>query len=384
VLGVPLTIRTIYWIAQRYCGWKSGRRGRPIGQPKPEGDISDQAKAVAEAGAWAVTVGLDRVRELHAAVAGQRVAKGSLVERILQEIGERLGATTGIAAIGSLTGMADTIGCATETLRRYLRKLAQWGLIIKNEGNAISVTGTSGVTIALGFPDGIREALEPHLNPPSRDPPISEQTGIPIPPFHGEAGRNPSRSPYSHEDDGGRGFVGGGSPVQEASLQGQVNPLMTLADWIQAGVIHGEFGDHLERRADAHGMSAVSAILVRLEELRALRTSLSDVRCDSERAGDLAARSLVRKGAKSRGLGEADLKRLLEQASPASVADEDSLAFMRQMVRHLDAIIRQANGDPDPWRTARWRGQRQGEAETPKPKGNAYAAARAKRDPVGD
>ena len=203
--GVPLTIRTIYWIAQRYCGWKSGRRGRPRGQPRPARDISDQAKAVAEAGAWAVTVGLDRVRELHAGVAGQRVPKGSLMDRLLQEVRMRLGATTGVAAISSLTGMAGTLGCATETLRRYLRRLAEWGLIIKNEGNSTSMLGTSGITIALDFPEGIREALEPHLSPPSRDPPISAQTGIPIPPFHDEAGRNPSRSPYSHEDDGGRG-----------------------------------------------------------------------------------------------------------------------------------------------------------------------------------
>ena len=34
-------------------------------------------------------------------------------------------ATTGVAAIGSLTGMAGTLGCATETLRRYLRQLAK-------------------------------------------------------------------------------------------------------------------------------------------------------------------------------------------------------------------------------------------------------------------
>ena len=122
--GVPLTIRTIYWIAQRYCGWRSGRRGRPRGQPRPAKDISDQAKAVAEAGAWAVTMGLDHVRELHAAVAGQRVPKGSLMERTLEEIRERLGTTTGVAAISSLTGMASTLGCATETLRSYLRQLA--------------------------------------------------------------------------------------------------------------------------------------------------------------------------------------------------------------------------------------------------------------------
>ena len=115
--GVPLTIRTIYWIAQRYCGWKSGRRGRPSGQPRPARDISDQAKAVAEAGAWAVRGGLIASEICTPALPSSACSKGSLMERILDDIRTRLGATTGIAAIGSLTGMADTIGCATETLR---------------------------------------------------------------------------------------------------------------------------------------------------------------------------------------------------------------------------------------------------------------------------
>ena len=381
--GLPLTIRTIYWVAQRYCGWKSGRSGRPVGQPRPARDISDQAKAVAEAGAWAVAKGLDRVRELHAAIASQRVPKGSLMERILEDIRTRLGGATGIAAISSLAGMADTIGCAAETLRRYLRQLAAWRLIIKNQGNATSISGTAGITVALGFPEGLRDVIGPLPSSTTLDPPISAQTGIPIPLFHVEAGRNPSRSPYSHEDDGGRGSVEGGSPVLGGTLHGAAKspdgaPL-TLEDWMKVGIIHAEFGDLLQRRVDAHGKRAVSALLVRLEELRALRPSLGDVRCDAERAADLAARSLVRKEAKDQGLGEADLQRLLKQASPVSVPDEESLAFVRQMVRHLDSIIRESKGDPDPWRRTRRRGK--GQAPVSQPKGNAYAAARAKRDP---
>ena len=167
--GAPLTIRTIYWIAQRYCGWKTGRRGRPRGQPRPARDISDQAKAVAEAGAWAVAMGLDHVRELHAAVASPRVPKGSLMERTLEDIRTRLGATTGIAAISSLTGMAGTLGCAAETLRHYLRQLAARRLIIKNQGNSTSMSGTAGITIALDFPEGLREAIGPQ---PSHRHPI--------------------------------------------------------------------------------------------------------------------------------------------------------------------------------------------------------------------
>ena len=248
------------------------------------------------------------------------------------------------------------------------------------------MSGTAGITIALDFPEGLREAIGPQPSSTTPDPPISAQTGIPIPPFHVEAGRNPSRSPYSHEDDGGRGSVEGGSPVQGETSQRAAKPLdgapLTLGDWIQAGVIHAEFGDHLERRADAYGKRAVSAILVRLEELRALRTSLGDVRCDAERAADLAARSLVRKEAKSQGLGEADLRRLLEQTSPASVADEDSLAFMRQMVRHLDAIIREAKGDPDPWRTARWRGK--GQAPDVTAEGKCVRCGTSQARSVGD
>jgi hypothetical protein len=49
------------------------------------------------------------------------------------------------------------------------------------------------------------------------------------------------------------------------------------------------------------------------------------------------------------------------------------------MVRHLDSIIRESKGDPDPWRRTRRRGK--GQAPVSQPKGNAYAAARAKRDP---
>ena len=62
-----VTIDTIYWIAGRYCGWKRGRHGRPLGQPR-EIKLSEQAEAVADAGRRAVSAGLDRVRELHADV----------------------------------------------------------------------------------------------------------------------------------------------------------------------------------------------------------------------------------------------------------------------------------------------------------------------------
>jgi hypothetical protein len=156
---------------------------------------------------------------------------------------------------------------------------------------------------------------------------------------------------------------------------------LSLGDWILAGVVHAEFGDHLERLADAHGKGAVSRVLIRLQELRALRSSFTDIRSDAERAADLAARSLVRKEARRRQLPEAELQRVLSQASPASVANDDSGAFAREMARHLTAIIREARGDPDPWRKARWpeRSGRQGEIA--RPNGNAYAAARMKRDP---
>ena len=144
------------------------------------------------------------VRDLHASIAGQRVRRGSLMERILDDTRERLDPSTGVAAIGSLAGMAGTLGCDTETLRRYLQQLAKRRLIVKNDGNATSMLGRSGITVALDFPEGLREAIGPQPSPPTPDPPISEQTGKPIPQFHDEPGRNPSRSPYSHEtrDDG--------------------------------------------------------------------------------------------------------------------------------------------------------------------------------------
>ena len=49
-------------------------------------------------------------------------------------------------------------------------------------------------------------------------------------------------------------------------------PDLTLGDWIEAGVIHAEFGDHLERLADERGKGAVSGVLERLKDLRTIRT----------------------------------------------------------------------------------------------------------------
>jgi hypothetical protein len=173
---------------------------------------------------------------------------------------------------------------------------------------------------------------------------------------------------------------------QSPSPDGARHPLWdksepTLADWIQVGVVHDEIGEHLERLADSRGKGGVSRVLIRLKELRALRSSIPDIRFHLERAADLAARSLVRKAAKANQLSEPDLKRLLDQSSPAGVTPEESVSFVREMARHLDAIIRQAKGDPDPWRSARWRQRSGQQAEAVKPNGNAYAAARMKRDP---
>jgi RepB DNA-primase N-terminal domain len=381
-----VTIRTIYWIARRYCGWQVSRRGRPMAQPRPHREISEGAQAVAEAGQWAVSLGLDRACAMHADVARQRIAEHSLFDRVLGEIGRRLDRSTGVAAIGSLMGMAGTLGCSTETLRRYLRQLARWELIVKNAGNATSMLGTSGVTIALRLPAGLRAlGTEPNTTA-SADPPILEQTGIATPQFQDRPGRNPSRSPYSHE--AARGMAcSRASPGPEATQGGQAKPGpgaadLALGDWIGLGVIHAEMGEHLERLADARGKGAVSRVLIRLNELRTLRSSFADVRCDVERASDIAARSLVRKAAKARSLPEAELQQLLHQASAANLASEDSAAFVRAMANYLDAIIREAKGDPDPWRRNHWQGRQQSQAVAPKPKGNSYAAARYKRDPA--
>ena len=384
--SAAVTMRTIYWIAGRYCGWKAGRPGRPMGQPRGAREISAQAQAVAEAGQRAVALGLDRARALNAEFGRARLRPGSLMLRQLQDIGTRLDPRTGIAAISSLAGMAETLGCAVETLRRYLRKLANAGLIIKNDGNSTSIVGVSGITIALALPEGIGQISGPQPISTSAHPPIFEQTGIPTPQFQDIPGWNPSRSPYSHE--AGEGMAGSGaSPGPEAALGGQAKPGpgaadLALGDWIRLGVIHAEMGEHLERLADARGKGAVSRVLVRLSELRTLRSSFADIRCDVERASDIAARSLVRKAAKARSLPEAELQQLLHQASAANLASENSAAFVRAMAKYLDAIIREARGDPDPWRRNHWQGQQQRQAEAPKPIGNSYAAARYKRDPA--
>ena len=86
---------------------------------------------------------------------------------------------------------------------------------------------------------------------------------------------------------------------------------------------------------------------------------------------DIAARSITRKAAKSKGLPEAEIEPLVRQASPASVPDEDAVLFVREMARHLDAIIREAKGDPDPWRKSYWQGKHQPKVEEQKQTTNA-------------
>ena len=287
----PVTILTVFWIARRYCGWEAGRKGRPMSQPR-EVALTPEALAVREAGAWAIRVGFDRVKALHADSIHLRLSRSSLVGRLLDEIRRRLDPRSGVAAIGSLAGIAGTLGCARDTVRAYLRDLAEKGLIIKNEGNSTSLTGTSGITIALSLPDGVRELLDPHTNPMTSNPPISDQTGKPIPQLNAEPVRNPSRSPYSHVD--GDGPTGEGDPRSRGGPR--TAPCgasdWTLGDWIERRVVLREIGDHLERLADKLGGGAVSRVLARLDELRRLRPSLEDVRSDLERAGDIAAANL--------------------------------------------------------------------------------------------
>jgi Primase C terminal 2 (PriCT-2) len=144
----PVTMGTIYWIARDFAGWTSGRRGRPMKQPRESGEIPAQAQAVADAGRWAVSKGLNRVRKLHA-IGAQRLRPGTRKRRLLEAIGTGLDPRTGMVAIGSLTLMAGKLSCNRETVRRYLRELEQEELIIKNRGNATSMPGTRGIIIAL-------------------------------------------------------------------------------------------------------------------------------------------------------------------------------------------------------------------------------------------
>ena len=95
-----------------------------------------------------------------------------------------------------------------------------------------------------------------------------------------------------------------------------------------------------------------------------------------------AARSLARKAGKLMQLTEADIAHMVEHASPETVDSEDSAAFVRAMVRPLDSIIREAKGEPDPWRKEYWQQRRakHDQNDAAKSGHNAYAAARHKRD----
>jgi DNA primase RepB-like protein len=348
-LGRLVTERTIYWIAHRYCGWNAGRRGRPMAQPREGVEPTPRALAVAAAGRRAIATGLDRVRKVHSAHWGQSIKADALMGRILEEIRIRLDPRTGVAAIGSLTGMSDTLGCKAETLRSYFRELTQKGPILKNEGNATSMLRTSGITIALALPETLWEVLQLHQSTATSDPTIFDKTGIATPDFQAQAGWDPSRSPYSH--------VVGANPAS-CSEPGQKHagdsrhpdahlaalwhkPNLTLGDWFDAGVVHAEVGDHLERLANERGRGAVSRVLSRLLDIRAFRKSFREIRHDVEHAADLAAKAFARKNGERLGFTEVAVEDMVNRANPADIEAEDARDFVHELINQLEAMINQ-------------------------------------------
>jgi len=365
--ATALTIRTIYWIAQRYCGWKVGQSGRPFGQPRPEREISAEAQAVAEAGQWAVTMGLDRISAAHAAVAGQRVTKNSLTDRILKEIRRGLDASTGVTAIGSLTGTAGTLGCHHETLRSYLRKLTRWGLIIKNDGNATSMLGRSGITVALDFPDGLRQTIERPMSAASADPPISEQTGNTTPQFRDEPGRNPSRSPYSHSREDALPTLE--MPSAGATLE-QLRkwPKLTqtererLVRWL--GELPETIADHCSVMAEKKGLSGTLGRLIDVLEFAAGRVDRVTLHLVTEDA----VRRISFQG---------------PEKPPADLAEMTPGDCLGRFLRKLVTVLgdEQQIVDTPGYAAIKRRAEFvRGKPTTAKPAHNGYAAAKAKRD----
>jgi predicted transcriptional regulator len=142
-----------------------------------------KSKAVADVGRRALAAGFEKARRLHAELCAQSVRGDALKGRILEEIRARINPSTGVAGIGRLTSMANTFRCRPEMLRRYIRELAQSGLIIKNDGNAASMFSTlGGITIALALPESVWNALNPQQSTATPYPPISDTTGIGTPP----------------------------------------------------------------------------------------------------------------------------------------------------------------------------------------------------------
>jgi len=394
--GARVTIRTIYWIARDFAGWNTGRRGRPLGQPR-EIEVSEQAQAVADAGRWAVSKGLNRLRKLHA-IGAQRLGPGTLKRRLLEAIATGLDPRTGVTEIGSLTLMAGKLGCDRETVRRYLRELEQEELIIKNRGNATSMLGTPGITIALAFPEGILEAFDAEPNTSTADPPISDQTGKTTPDFHAQAGWKSSRSPSSHE--GGESEVPptAQSPDQGPTLDQCVWPKLTTPErerlklWLPhlPEVIAG----HCSALAAKRGFAGTVGRLVDVLEFASSeldRVALHLVMEDAARRisyrgrdkppvdlvemtpGDCLGRFL-RKLVTILG-GEQNLP-----DTPGYAAIAERHRFVRSARSHT-AGTSQASGingvDVAPGDRAKGM---DGERDLPKLQGNAYAAARHKRD----
>ena len=295
--------------------------------------------------------------------------------------------------------MAGKLGCDRETVRRYLRELEQEELIIKNRGNATSMPGTRGIIIALAFREGILEAFDAEPDTLTADPPISDQTGKTTPDFQAQAGWNPSRSPSSHE--GGEDEVPprAQSPDQGSTLDQGVWPKLMTAErerlkfWIAhlPEVIAG----HCSALATKRGFAGSVGRLI--DVLDFASSELDRVALHIVMEG--AARRISYQGSEKPPANLAEmtpgdclgrfLRKLVAMLggeqnlpeTPGYAAIMERARFVRSARSHA-AGSSQASGingaDTAPGDRAKGK---DGERDLPKPQGNAYAAARYKRDP---
>jgi hypothetical protein len=141
------TVRTIFWIAYRYCGWTC--RGQPYKRPTIRRP-SETIAPVAAAGQAAVAMGIDNFLKDHNEATLARHKKQSVTYKLIEALTEELDRKTGTGAIISMAAIGTRIGCTSGTVEETIRRATKAGLLVKANGQQASFG--LGTAYALAIP----------------------------------------------------------------------------------------------------------------------------------------------------------------------------------------------------------------------------------------
>jgi hypothetical protein len=196
--GERLTIATIYWIADRFCGWSPRRGG--VYRRSSAVEISAEALRVKEAGILCLAAGLNRVLVEHEQATARLYRKSPIRLELARALRAGIDPNTGVGAISSQAELATNLRCTVEAVERYLRDMASVGLLVKSSGREVGLHGRRGASYALTLPGDRVRAMAEAAQEPKADPENDNVTNLHNPDANNATNlHNPDSRPDWHQ-----------------------------------------------------------------------------------------------------------------------------------------------------------------------------------------